>query len=85
MNLDQEIIQRLSSLEPSLLEIQDESHLHQGHVGNRGGGHFRIKIQSKSFEGKGLLVRHRMVYNLLADLIPTHIHALSIDAIVNSD
>jgi BolA family transcriptional regulator, general stress-responsive regulator len=38
----------LDALEPELLEIEDESHLHAGHAGARDGrGHFRLTIVSK--------------------------------------
>lgn len=33
------IRERLQTLDPLVLEIGDESHLHKGHAGNTGGGH----------------------------------------------
>lgn len=78
--LAQEIRQRLQPLQPSLLEISDESDLHRGHAGNGGGGHFSLKVKSSLFSEKSQIMRHRMVYALLQDLIPHRIHALSIDA-----
>jgi BolA protein len=81
MSLQQEIIRRLQSLEPSGLEIEDESALHAGHKGNTGGGHFQLKMTSSHFCGKSQIMRHRLIYQLLSDLIPGQIHALSIQAI----
>jgi BolA protein len=81
MSLQQEIIRRLQSLEPSSLEIDDESALHAGHKGNTGGGHFQLKMTSSHFCGKSQIMRHRLIYQLLSDLIPGQIHALSIQAI----
>jgi len=60
--------------------LHDDSASHAGHAGNQGGGHFELVIVSPAFAGKRAVERHRMVYALLADLIPTRIHALSIKA-----
>ncbi len=79
--LQAEIIQRLQVLEPQQLDIQDDSALHQGHAGNTGGGHFTITVKSSLFSGKSQIMRHRMVYECLQDLMPHRIHALSINAL----
>lgn len=76
-----EIEQRLQALAPEQLEIQDDSELHRGHAGNSGGGHFTIKVKSSLFSGKSQIMRHRMVYQCLQDLMPHRIHALSIQAL----
>ncbi len=71
--------QRLAHLEPSHLEIEDQSHLHAGHAGAQSGaGHFALTIASQFFKDKNEIARHRMIYAALEDLIPTEIHALSI-------
>jgi len=73
--------ERLSELDPTLLDIIDESHLHAGHVGARGGArHLRVAIRSARFGGMSTVARHRLVYDLLRDLIPFPIHALAITA-----
>jgi BolA protein len=70
-----------SALHPHHLEIIDESHKHVGHTGARqGGGHYRVSIVSDSFNGKGPVERHRMVYASLNDAMQCEIHALSIKA-----
>ncbi|GAB2915972.1 BolA family transcriptional regulator [Paralcaligenes sp. KSB-10] len=75
------IRERLAPLEPAKLEIIDESHLHAGHEGSKGGAsHYRIIISSRQFNGLALLARHRLVYDRLQDLIPYPIHALAIVA-----
>ena len=74
------ITERLSFLNPIKLDIVNESHLHQGHAGNNGGGHFNVLVKSPFFVGKTRMERHRMVYGALEDLIPETIHALSIKA-----
>lgn len=72
---------RLAPLEAETLDIIDESHLHAGHAGAQSGAsHFRVRISSHHFNGKLPLARHRLVYDLLDDLIPHPIHALAIIA-----
>jgi BolA protein len=80
MSLLEEITSRLQYLSPTLLEISDDSAMHVGHKGNGGGGHFSLKIASSQFCNKSQIMRHRLIYQALADLIPQQIHALSIDA-----
>ena len=80
-DLQDDIRQRLAGLEPVLLEIVDDSAKHAGHAGNSGGGHFTLTVVSSQFSGKSQIMRHRLIYQALQDLIPTRIHALSISAI----
>ncbi len=81
MSLSDEIRARLAAaLQPTRLDIQDDSALHAGHAGNTGGGHFTLNIVSSHFSGKSQVMRHRVVYQALADLMPQRIHALSIRA-----
>lgn len=80
MGLIDIITQRLQTLEPSALKIVDDSALHAGHQGNGGGGHFTLYITSSHFSGKSLIMRHRLIYQVLGELIPHKIHALSIHA-----
>jgi len=69
-----------AGLAPRQLEISDDSHEHIGHAGARGGGHFTVHIVAQAFAAKPLLERHRMIYDLLHDMMHTEIHALSIQA-----
>ena len=85
MNLVETIKTRLASLEPLSIEILDNSALHAGHAGNTGGGHFSITIVSSQFSQKSQIMRHRLIYQALTDLIPQHIHAVSILAISPTD
>jgi len=85
MNLIETIKTRLTTLSPSSLEIQDDSALHAGHKGNGGGGHFSIKIVSSQFSQKSQIMRHRLIYQALTDLMPQQIHAISILAISPED
>jgi len=66
---------------PLQLDISDDSHLHAGHAGARGGaGHFTVHVVAQAFADKTLIERHRMIYDLLQDMMHTEIHALSIQA-----
>ncbi len=66
---------------PAKLEITDDSHKHIGHPGAQsGGGHYTVLIVSQKFNGLPLLARHRLVYQALADMLLTDIHALKIIA-----
>ena len=80
MTTQDELTARLQTLAPSKLEIIDESHLHAGHAGNTGGGHFKVLIVSEQFAGLLPLKRHRLVFAAVGDLMQQQIHALSIDA-----
>ena len=44
--MEQEIQTALQHLHPDVFEFADESHLHAGHAGNTGGGHYRVLIVS---------------------------------------
>lgn len=85
MSLIDEITQRLQALEPSNLSLIDESALHAGHKGNGGGAHFKLEITSSHFCGKSQIIRHRLIYQTLLDLMPHQVHALSIQAIASDD
>lgn len=65
---------------PQRLELIDDSHKHAGHAGAAGGGHFTVRIVASAFAGKSLVQRHRLVYNAVADMMGSDVHALSIDA-----
>jgi BolA family transcriptional regulator, general stress-responsive regulator len=75
-----------AALSPSLLELGDDSALHAGHPGAAsGGGHYRVKIVSDRFEGLRLVMRHRLVYDSVHDMMHTEIHALAITALAPSE
>jgi BolA protein len=68
------------ALQPTQLEIEDESRRHAGHEGARDGrGHFRVRIVAAGFAGLPLIKRHQRVYAALGDLMRSDIHALALD------
>jgi BolA protein len=81
MSVPDLIRERLASFAPEHIEIIDDSAKHAGHAGARsGGGHYRLAITSRAFEGLKTMQRHRLVYDALGPLMRQEIHALSIDA-----
>ena len=81
MNVARSIEQKLAALDPSRLEIADDSALHAGHEGAKeGGGHYRLTIISPQFSGKSTVARHRMIYAALGPMMQQQIHALAIRA-----
>ena len=79
------LTQRLQeALQPTTLEVLDESYKHDGHAGSNGlgyGTHFRVRIGAKQFEGKNRVACHRLVYAALKQEIDAGLHALAIDII----
>ena len=71
-------------LEPTALEVLDESGAHAGHAGANGSGfgtHFRVRIASKLFDGRPRVARHRLVYDALQDFMDQGLHAIAIEVL----
>ena len=77
--VEQDLRRRLAELAPLKLDIVDWSHLHTGHGAE--GVHVGLLLVSESFRDQSQLGRHRMIYELVSDLIPRQIHAISIEAL----
>lgn len=80
MTLADIIRERLEkNFSPKQLTIIDDSEKHKGHPGARGGGlHFTVIIAADCFKNCSRIEAHRQIYQVLNDLIPEKIHALSI-------
>jgi BolA protein len=77
---------RLAVLNPTILEIIDESRKHAGHAGARdGGGHYVVRIVSAQFAGKSTVARHRMIYSAMGELMKREIHALTLQALAPNE
>jgi len=68
-------------LQPTHLEVRDDSAAHVGHASAGGKGHFRLRIVSKCFEGLRPVQRHRLVNETLAGLFDTELHALAMETL----
>lgn len=77
-----EMRRRLDSLDPTTVELIDDSEKHRGHGGYNPSGesHFTLLIESPLFDGKSRVERQRMVHAALGDLVGDRVHALSIRA-----
>ena len=79
-----EMLRRIeAALQPTHVELIDDSELHRGHGGYNPAGesHFTLRIESPAFTGRGRVDRQRMIYAALGDLMNERVHALSIKAV----
>ena len=88
MRISETIRARLEQgLSPASLEIVDDSHRHEGHGGAKASGetHFNVVIVSAAFEGKTRVTRHRMVFEILKDLMDAPVHALALSTLTPAE
>lgn len=79
-------IERLltAQLQPSALQVIDESAQHAGHSGANTtgwGSHMRVRIASPRFAGLPRVQCHRLVYDALQPALDQGLHALAIELI----
>ncbi len=80
----QSIIQaKMLDFEPLHLEVVNESFMHSVPAGAE--SHFNITLVSEQFEGKMLVMRHRMVNQVLAEELSGTIHALALHTLTPSE
>ena len=81
MTLETEMRSALGSLQPTTLEVINESALHAGHAGDDGSGesHWRVVIKAASLDDMSRIGRHRAIHGALGKDIIERIHALAID------
>lgn len=73
-----------AELQPTTLQVIDESASHAGHAGANAEGfgtHFRVRIASPLFAGKSRVAQHRLVYDSVQNFIDQGLHALAIEII----
>lgn len=88
MRIEEQIKEKLQkSLEPEGLEVVNQSHLHKGHAGDDGSGqtHFKVTVVAEAFSDMNRVQRQRKVMEILRDLFPLGLHALSISAVTPSE
>lgn len=69
-------------LQPTFLEVIDESASHAGHAGDNGlgyGTHFRVRIASPALTAASRVAAHRLVYDAATPFFEAGLHALAID------
>jgi len=77
------MVRRLTeALQPTKLELIDDSERHRGHGGYNPAGesHFSLTISSPAFADKSRVERQRLVHKALGDVLDERVHALSIRA-----
>ncbi|MGL4825350.1 MAG: BolA family protein [Alphaproteobacteria bacterium] len=82
-SLEQVLRWRLeSAFSPTLLHIENKSHLHAGHLPREestGETHFAITMKAENLCSLSRLERHRQVHAMVADLFKTRgLHALTL-------
>lgn len=79
MPVQQQIESKLeTALSPVLLEVANESHMHN--VPADAETHFKVTIVSDVFAGSRPVSRHQQVYKILAEELKAGVHALAIHA-----
>jgi BolA protein len=75
----------LDAFAPTLLDIENQSHLHQGHIGSPGSSdsHFQVSIKTPLLAGLSKVEQQRRVYAVLAEAFTKGLHALSLE--INKD
>ena len=72
-----------AALHPTLIEVEDDSARHAGHMGHPGHGHgeshFNVRVVAPAFAGKSRVERQRMVYFILDAELKNGVHALALD------
>jgi BolA family transcriptional regulator, general stress-responsive regulator len=77
MSLQASIESKLQSqLQPTLLELVNESHMHSSGLGAE--SHFKVLVVSEHFAGLNRVRRQQKIYDLLAQELKSGVHALSL-------
>ena len=71
-----------NSLQPSQMELVNDSGKHKGHAGAnpKGDSHYTLNVTSDKFRGMTKVQRHQLIYKLLDSEFKAGLHALSIVA-----
>ncbi|MGM8932687.1 BolA family protein [Salinicola halophyticus] len=76
MSVQARIEEKLETLEPVSVTVENESHMH--HVPPDSETHFKVTLVSDQFEGLMPVKRHQLIYSLLADELAGPVHALAL-------
>jgi len=77
MSVKEQIETKLASgLAPKVCNVENESHMHNVPSGSE--SHFKLTVVSDEFNGKTLVARHKLIYQLLADELNNGVHALAL-------
>ncbi|MEQ8952955.1 MAG: BolA family protein, partial [Gammaproteobacteria bacterium] len=62
-------------LQPTILQIENESHMHSGPATE---SHFKLTVVTPKFNSLSRVQRHQAVYKLLAEELQNDVHALAL-------
>ena len=79
------VTEKLRALNPTRMEIHDDSADHIGHREASSGAHLRVTIVSPVFEGMPALARHRLIQKTVGDYVQAKLHALQITALTPTE
>ena len=77
------IEEKLQSLEPVVMEVLNESHMHS--VPPNSETHFKVTLVSDVFVGIRKVQRHQKIYAILADELSGPVHALALHLYTNEE
>ena len=87
MQTHNEVLKRVETLNPTHVELINESMNHAGYFEGKE-SHFKLTVVSPDFEGKRRVARHQLIYSLMDNLMTSQggsIHALAIHAYLPSE
>lgn len=76
MSVQARIEDKLRSLEPVHLTVENESHMHNVPADSE--THFKVTLVSERFDGLMPVKRHQRIYATLADELSGPVHALAL-------
>ena len=82
MQTHNEVLKRVETLNPTHVELINESMNHAGYFEGKE-SHFKLTVVSPDFEGNRRVARHQLIYSLMDNLMTSQggsIHALAIHA-----
>lgn len=82
MQTHNEVLKRVETLNPTHVELINESMNHAGYFEGKE-SHFKLTVVSPEFEGKRRVARHQLIYSLMDNLMTSQggsVHALAIHA-----
>lgn len=83
MTVQQVIETKLATLDPSHMEVVNESKNHNVAPGSE--SHFKVVLVCSRFEGLRAIQRHRVIHELLSEELKGPIHALALHLYTDSD
>ena len=83
MNVHTTLEQKLATLDPLHLDVENESGNHNVPPGSE--SHFKVTIVCSAFDGLRLIQRHRLINDLLKEELAGPIHALALHTYTEED